>query len=172
MSMLVNITQAEIRGAAKELDGKVLTRPLRSLTDGISLIYVVDVEIGEGKILRNVPIARANRELIYAETGAAVRLRRTESGGYEVVGFSKKAPGKYMAIPVSISPIQFGHAGSLPGSLPAIPVIEVSVGEPIDRTVTGRVLTYSELSALGTYGVTPYGAIGIYQGSELQEIKA
>lgn len=181
MSILVNITQAEIRDAQKELNGRVLTRPSQLLTDGISLIYVVDVEIGEGKVLKNVPVARANRELIYADVGSAVRLRRTDSGGYEVVGFSKEVPGTYIRVPVTIAPFRFGDAGTLSGSAPGsiitplppiVAPIQIVIGDPVDATVTSRLLTYSELSSLGSYGTIPYGAVGIFEGGVLQEITA
>lgn len=173
MSILVNITQAEIRNAEKELDGKVLTRPKQLLTDGVSLIYVVDVEIGQGSILRNVPIARANREMVYAEVNAAVRLRRSESGGYEIIGFSKQLPGTYIRVPVTLPVFSFGDAGVITGTPPQLsPPGQVIIGTPIDKTKTGRALTYEELSTLGTYGSTPYGAVGIFIGGVLQEIKA
>jgi hypothetical protein len=153
MSLLTYITQAEIRNAARELDGKVLTRPSLLVSDGLAMLYAVDVDIGQKEPLRNVPIARANRELLYAEVGAAVRLRRTESGRYEVSGFSQEQPGTYIRIPVTLSTFVLG---------------------PIeDESVTGRPLTYEELATLGAgYGFCPYGAVGIFKGGVLQEIRA
>lgn len=152
MSILTYLTQAEIRKAADELDGKILTRPALLVTDGLSMIYAVDVDIGQENPLRNVPIARANRDLLYAETGAAVRLRRTESGRYEVSGFSQEAPGTYIRIPVHLETFVLGPA--------------------VDVTLTGRPLTYGELATIGGgYGVCPYGAIGIFRGGILQEIR-
>lgn len=153
MSMLTYITQAEIRNAAKELDGKVLTRPALLVTDGLAMVYAVDVDIGQKDPLRNVPIARGNRDLLYAEVGAAVRLRRTESGRYEVSGFSKEAPGTYIRIPVTLTTFVLGPAE--------------------DESITGRPLTYEELHTIGAgYGFCPYGAIGIFKGGVLQEIRA
>lgn len=153
MSILTHLTQAEIRSAAKELDGKVLTRPSLLVSDGLAMVYAVDVDIGQKDPLRNVPIARANRELLYAEVGAAVRLRRTESGRYEVAGFSQEQPGTYIRIPVTLSGFVLG------------PVENVSL--------TGRPLTYEELQTIGAgYGFCPYGAIGIFKGDVLQEIRA
>lgn len=153
MSLLTYITQAEIRNAAKELDGKTLTRPALLVSDGLAMLYAVDVDIGQKEPLRNVPIARANRDLLYAEVGAAVRLRRTESGRYEVSGFSKEAPGTYIRVPVILATFVLGSAA--------------------DETITGRALTYDELHTLGPgYGYCPYGAIGIFKGGVLQEIKA
>jgi hypothetical protein len=153
MSLLTYITQAEIRNAARELDGKVLTRPSLLVSDGLAMLYAVDVGIGQKAPLRNVPIARGNRDLLYAEVGAAVRLRRTESGRYEVSGFSQEQPGTYIRIPVTLSTFVLG---------------------PIeDESVTGRPLTYEELVTLGAgYGFCPYGAVGIFRGGVLQEIRA
>lgn len=153
MSLLTYITQAEIRNAAKELDGKVLTRPALLVSDGLAMIYAVDVDIGQKDPLRNVPIARGNRDLLYAEVGAAVRLRRTESGRYEVVGFSKEAPGTYIRLPVHLATFVLGPA--------------------TDETLTGRPLTLGELATIGGgFGMCPFGAIGIFKGGVLQEIRA
>lgn len=153
MSILTYITQAEIRAAAEELDGKILTRPALLVTDGLSMLYAVDVDIGQESPLRNVPIARANRDLLYAEVGAAVRLRRSESGRYEVSGFSQEAPGTFIRIPVSLTTFVLGPAS--------------------DETLSARPLTYVELGTIGGgYGVCPYGAIGIFKGGILQEIRA
>lgn len=176
MSILVNITQAEIRDAAKEIDGKVLTRPALLVSDGTALIYAVDVDIGQKHPLKNVPIARANRNLAYAEVGAAVRLRRSESGRYEVVGFSKEQPGTYIRVPVSIPFLPFGNAGVPTGIDPATEPSTtlgggIVLGTPVDNTLTGRPLTYEELSVYGVYGMIPYGAIGIFKGGVLQEIR-
>lgn len=90
MSLLTNITQAQIDASQTELDGKIPTRPALLVTDGIALVYAVDVDIGEsGRVLKNVPLARANRDLLYAEAGVACRLRRSANGKFEVVGFSE-----------------------------------------------------------------------------------
>lgn len=153
MSILTYIIQADIANAATELDGKVLTRPSLEVSDGLAMLYAVDVDIGQKEPLRNVPIARANRDLLYAEVGAAVRLRRTASGRYEVSGFSQSQPGTRTRIQVSLS--------------------SFALGAVIDQTILGRPLTYEELHTIGAgYGFCPYGAIGIFKGGVLQEIKA
>ncbi|SFM12844.1 hypothetical protein [Nitrosomonas communis] len=175
MSTLTYITQAEIKNAAKELDGKVLTRPALLVTDGLAMLYAVDVDIGQINPLKNVPIARANRNLLYAEVGAAVRLRRSESGRYEVVGFSQEQPGSFFRIPVTFPSFTFGNAGIITGINPAsTPSVFQSggivIGTPIDNSLVGRPLTYEEFSQLGIYGLTPYGATGIFKGGVLQEI--
>ncbi|SFL93528.1 hypothetical protein [Nitrosomonas communis] len=175
MSMLTYITQAEIKNAAKELDGKVLTRPALLVTDGLAMIYAVDVDIGQNYPLKNVPIARANRNLLYAEVGAAVRLRRSESGHYEVIGFSQEQPGSFFRVPITLPSFTFGNAGIITGANPALPpsplpTSSIVIGEPQDNTLVGRPLTYAELAMLGTYGLTPYGATGIFKGGVLQEI--
>lgn len=170
MSTLTWLTEAVVRDGRSELDGKVLTRPALLVTDGVSVIYAVDVDIGIvdttgydqaldlenatrlGSILRNVPIARGNDALIYADVGAAVRLRRTASGRYEVVGFSQQMPGKNIRIPVDLADYTFGD-------------IE-------DRTTTSRPLTLEELQIYGVFGDIPFGAIAIFRGSVLIRITA
>jgi hypothetical protein len=152
MTILTYLTQAQIQDAATELDGKVLTRPALLVTDGTSLIYAVDVDVGLGAPLKNVPIARGNRELLYADAGNACRLRRSASGQYEVVGFSKELPGSYMRVCV--------HVG------------DGVLGPVTDNTISAEVVTLGELADFGAgFGSTPLEAVAIYQGSTLLELR-
>lgn len=151
MSILTYLTRAEIRAAAAEIDGKTLTRPALLASDGSALTYCVDVDIGYEYPLRNVPLAAGNRELVYAEVGAAVRLRRSPSGRYEVVGFSKREPGTYTRIPVDVA------AGTF--------------GTPVAVGLSSRLLGYGELATFGGYGLVPYGAIAVFKGETLLEIR-
>lgn len=171
MTTLTWLTSAVMRDEKAEIDGRVLTRPALLVTDGAAIVYAVDVDIGitdttgydqaqdllnakiTGTVLRNVPIARGNDALIYAEVGAAVRLRRSASGRYEVVGFSLQIPGKNIRIPVNLDDMTFG---------------------PIeDRTLTSRAFTLEELASFGGgFGVVPFGAYGLFRGSTLIEIRA
>ena len=99
MPIFADLTQNIITETATQINGKVLSRPSLLTTDGTNVVYVVDVDIGlqppagfdslgnpittEGTgldaILRNVQIARGNRDLIYAEAGSAVTIRRRSS---------------------------------------------------------------------------------------------
>lgn len=101
--------------------------------------------------LRNVSLARANVDLIYAEVGNPCRLRRTTNGRWEVVGFSKEMPGTYTRFAVNLADLSFG------------PVEDLSVD--------ARPLTYAELASFGGYGTVPYGAVGVFIGGVLQEIR-
>lgn len=147
----VNIANRAAADAKNECDGKALTRPALLITDGDGLTYAVDVDIGEKEPLRNVPLARANVDLTYIDAGNPIRLRRTANGFWTVVGFSKELPGSYVRFPVSLTTFEFG-------------VVE-------DLSLDARPLTYDELSTLGTYGFTSYGAVGIFRGGVLQEIR-
>ncbi len=152
MSLLTYVTNAAIRDAAVELDGKILTRPALLVSDGLNLVYAVDVDIGQSAPLKNVPIARGNRDLLYAEVGNAARLRRSLSGQYEVIGFTKELPGTYTRVEVCIDD----------GILGAIE----------DRTIEGRIVTLGELADFGAgFGSTPLEAVAIYQGSTLLELR-
>lgn len=158
MSILTYLTQTQIDSNKNELDGKVLTRPGLLVTDGINVIYACDVDVGltvrKGEsdtkeyYLRNVPIARGNRDLIYAEVGAAVRLRRTAGGQFEIVGFSQEMPGTYKRIGVDLDAFEIGQ-------------IE-------DVTMSSIAIPYEQL----TYGSTPYGSVAVYRGSTLIKVTA
>jgi hypothetical protein len=163
LSILTYLTRAEIRDAEDEIDGKVLTRPALLITDGENLIYAVDVDINQKVLdrdapeqaqlepLRNVPLARGNFDLLYADAGNAVRLRRSASGQYEVVGFSKEMPGKYKRVAVNLT--------------------DLTLGPIVDLSLTARPLTYGELATFGGYGTVPYGVVAIFRGGTLLELR-
>jgi hypothetical protein len=153
MNSLNALIDLSIAKLDDELDGKVLTRPALLLTDGENLVYAVDVDISAGgEPLKNVPLARANKDLLYADVGNPCRLRRTDAGRWEVIGFSKEMPGTYIRFPVSLVDLSFGPVENL--------------------TLDSRGLTYAELITYGGYGLVPYGAIGIFKGGILQEISS
>lgn len=154
LSNVLRVANKAVTAAANEINGKILTRPALLVTDGDARVYCVDVDIGldsEAGALRNVPLARANRELVYADVGNVCRLRRTSSGQWEVVGFSKEGPGTHVRFPVSLTDFTFG------------PIEDVGF--------QARPLTYEELATMGGYGTVPYGAVAIFKGGVLQEIR-
>lgn len=152
------VIEANIRDAAPTLTGKVLTKPALLLTDGTSLMYCCDVDIGypsdifgNPQYLRNVPIAENNKDLYYTDVGMAVTLTRTPSGQYRITGLSVEQPGTYIRYPVDLSTSTFGT--------------------PVDSTLGSRVLTFGELALYGGgFGIVPLGAIGMFQGSTLIRI--
>lgn len=170
MTVLTWLIDAQQRDAQQELDGRVLTRPGLTVTDGLSTTYACDVDIGItnqqgndqsanllnvgalGSVLHEVPIARGNMDVVYADVGAAVRLRRSASGRYEIIGFSKQMPGTYIRVPVNLDDFTFG-------------ALE-------DLSITSRPLTYAELAEFGGYGAAAYGSIAIFQGSTLIKVTA
>lgn len=170
MPILTYLTEAVVRDSVKELDGKTLNRPRLRASDGTSFVWCVDIDIGQKKLdpntadevvapLRNVPIATGNQELLYADAGAAVRLRRSGSGRWEVVGFSKRKPGTYRRIGVRIP-------------FPGIEAVEYELEEEEEIGLEARALTYGELASFGGYGNVPYGAVALFQGDTLIEINS
>ena len=166
---LTYLVRAEIDQSQRELDGTTLTRPTLLITDGVALTYGVDVDVGVKVIdnntgdevvapLRNVPIAAANKDLIYTDIGSAVRLRRSDSGRWEVIGFSKRRVGSYTRVGVTIPE---------PGFDP-IPYV---ISTPVPIGLSARAVTYGELATLGGYGVVPYGATAIFSGTTLLELR-
>jgi hypothetical protein len=163
MPILTNIIQAQISSHTTRIEGKILTRPELLYGDATQLTYAADVDIGQtGRDpntgeeavlpLKNIPIAPGNRDLIYADVGAAITLERSASGRYEIIGFAKRAPGTYTRVCVDLATGALGP--------------QESIG------LSSRPLTYEELSTLGAgYGTTPYGAIGLFRGATLLEIK-
>jgi hypothetical protein len=151
-NILTYLTQADIRDAEPEIQGKTLTRPALLVTDGSSVVYACDVDIGRDAPLRNVPVASGNNQLLYAEAGAAVILRKTASGQFTMVGFAKEMPGTYIRIPVTISTGAFGPTQNI--------------------SITSRPLTLGELASYGGFGFVPLGSIATFQGGVLIGIQS
>ena len=169
MNVTTNIAIAVVAANVRELDGKAVTRPTLAVSGSApGSTYVIDVDIGQTRvdpntaevvpaILVNVPVANGDQSVLYVEIGAPVRLRRSTSGDFEVVGFSKRAPGRYTRLPVLI-----GEPGEHP--------ISVQEYAPTDITISTRRLAYEELTTYGGYGKVPYGAIGKFQAGNLVEV--
>lgn len=144
------------REAYQVLEGEVLTRPALAASDGAGVTYSVDIRIiGHDDTLDNVPISPANRELQYVDIGAAVTLQRSVTGRFEVVGFSKRKPGRRVHVMVNLEDRCQNYV----------------LGEVVDDTVSVRRLTYLELSTLGGgFGIAPYGAYARFRGEDLEEV--
>jgi|GEM_PF-5134252 len=163
------IARRKITDAKDEIDGKTLGKPALLVSDGLNSTYGVDVDIGVKKIdtntadevvvpLRNVPIAAGNNELIYADAGAPVRLRRSVTGQWEIIGFAKRFPGTYTRVPVHIP-------------APTLGPLPYTSGDPTPIGLRAYRIPYGELSDFGAYGSVPYGAIAIYRGDTLIEVR-
>lgn len=170
MSLLTYLTTAAVRDGATELDGKTLSRPALRVSDGVNLTYCVDVDIGEKAFdpntgdeitapLRNVALASGVQELVYADVGAAVRVRRSVSGLWEVIGFSKRAPGTYTRVPVALA-------------RPSIGMPSYTVGTPVSIGLSARMLTYGELATYGGYGNVAYGTQILLRGDTVIELRS
>jgi len=158
MSMLTYLVEAEIRDNVRTLVGKTLSRPQLLLTDGVNLTYAVDVDIGEKDRLLNIPLAANNLELRYAEVGSAVTLTRSATGRWEVTGFAKRMPGTYTRVPVQVPECGYG-------------IPHYTIGTPFTLGWSIRAIPYGDFVEYGGYGVIPYGAVAVYQGDDLREIR-
>jgi hypothetical protein len=116
-------------------------------------------------VMRNVTIARGNQELIYADIGTAVELTKTQSGKWEVTGFSIERPGTYILIPVSIPELTFGPIEFPPPITPPI-----TIHPPFNGSVETRQLTFGELGEYEPFGALPFGASAIFVGGRLAGI--
>lgn len=100
--------------------------------------------------LHNVVISRNNKDLIYADVGSPVICERSESGQWQITGFSIERPGTYLLYPVDLG--------------------EMSIGPVIDMTIETRLLTLAEMGEEAEFGSLPFGASAIFQGGELLRI--
>lgn len=171
MSILTNLIDAKIDTSQKTFDAKTLTRPALRVSDGINKTYAVDLDVGQTNPMRNVPIANGAQNLIYADVGAAVTVTKSASGWYEVTGYSKRMPGNFVQVGVSIPKFDFNPMVRYGSPQPPAATGGVVVGTPAPVGVTSRVLAYDELATYGGYGVVPYGAVAIFSGGTLVEIR-
>lgn len=101
-------------------------------------------------VLHNVVIARNNADLIYAAIGSPVTLTRSQSGQWEITGFSVEQPGTYTMIPVDLG--------------------DMTIGTVIDLSLDARLLYLGEIGTLRPFGEIPLGSSGIFSGGELVQI--
>jgi hypothetical protein len=160
MSVLVNLIDEVSKDNETTLIGRTVSRPSLFVGDEAgNTIYVVDVDVGDGggELMRDVAIASGNNEVRYADVSTPVELKKI-AGHWQVVGFAKTMPGTYNRVPVTVPSFTFG-----------LPTYSTGVVETVSFVV--RPLTYGELAEFGTYGnVTPYGALGKFQGTALIEV--
>ncbi|MCL4504174.1 MAG: hypothetical protein M1438_20305 [Deltaproteobacteria bacterium] len=136
----------EIASADSDLVGKIASEFYQIEDASGNWAYACDVDLGadttNNNVLRNVPVAQNNRDLLYAEIGKPVSLRRCNTGGYEIVGLAKHTIGDTHIIYVNLTD-KFGEI----------------TGNQTKGTKT-RQLNYEELALYGGYGILPYGVYG------------
>ena len=100
--------------------------------------------------LHNVPIAKNNLDLVYADVGSPVICERDATGQWQIIGFSMERPGTHTLYPVDLG--------------------DMTLGTVIDLTVDTRLLTLAEMGEMRPFGVLPFGASAIFEGGELVSI--
>ena len=111
-------------------------------------VWACDVDLGDEQVIRCVPVAANNRELIYAEQGRAVTLSRLNNGKWVITGLAKSRNSTVHYIYMSFMDDTYTILGK---SL---------------RGFVIRPLTYGELGTLVAppgYGTLPYGVQGKFK---------
>jgi hypothetical protein len=111
-------------------------------------VWACDVDLGDEQVIRCVPVAANNRELIYAEQGRAVTLSRLNNGKWVITGLAKSLNSTVHYIYMSFTDDTYTILGK---SL---------------RGFVIRPLTYGELGTLVPppgYGTLPYGVQGKFK---------
>lgn len=149
----INLTYCcDVQIGANDVTGRINQIKYLLGVPGASHYNPLNDPLTTSNILRNVPIARANYDLIYADIGNAVILTRSASGQWEVTGFAQERPGTVTLVPVDLGTLTIG---------------------PIeDLSVTSRMLMLGELKDYGGgFGVIPLGAIAVFVGGVFKEIR-
>ncbi|MBM4286887.1 MAG: hypothetical protein FJ135_01845 [Deltaproteobacteria bacterium] len=111
-------------------------------------MWACDVDLGDEEVLRCVPVASNNRELIYAEQGRSVTLSRLNNGKWVITGLAKSLKSTVHYIYLSFTEDLY------------------RVTQKLLKGYYIRPLTYGELGTLVPpygYGVLPYGAQGKFK---------
>lgn len=135
-----------IEDSRSQMTGTIVS-PFYQYSDyGGHWVWACDVDLGENLgVLRCVPVAANNRELIYAEQGRAVTLSRLNNGKWVITGLAKSLNSTVHYIFMSFTDDTY---------------------QILRKQLRGyiiRPLTYGELGTLVApygYGVLPYGAQG------------
>jgi hypothetical protein len=133
--------------ASGDLVGTIASPWYQLYDDQNRFTWACDVDIGQPEVLKGVPVSTNNRDIIYAEVGKPVALKKMPSGSYAIAGLAKSIVGNTHIIYVSF---------------------EESLGTVVGEETQGytiRPLTYPELDTYGGYGVVPYGAYGRFDAN-------
>jgi len=106
---------------------------------------VVDVDIGVGKILRDVPVKSSGRDHFYAQIGLPVTLRRTARGRVEVIG-----PGERVAGINSKILYTFGNTGG------GTPILSGFTTELVPFSYYATLAAGATLGVIFNNGTTPF----------------
>ncbi len=127
--------------------GTIVSPFYQFYADGDNYMWACDVDIGEPEVLKSVPVASNNKDIIYAQQGKSVALKRMNDGRWCITGLAKTCRG-------------LGH------------VIYMNFADDLATVVgdewTGHIirrLTYGELGEFGGYGVLPYGTQGRFSAA-------
>jgi hypothetical protein len=141
---LRSIVDVALTGKEKTKIGYIASPFYQYFDTAGNWVWACDVDIGEKEVLRCVPVASNNREIIYAEEGKSVTLTRLGQGKWVITGLAKTKPSTVHYIYVTFEEDLF----------------RISRKELKGWYI--RALTYGELGGLGGtgYGLLPYGARG------------
>ena len=137
-----------IQDQKSEMKGNIAS-PFYQYQDAAgSWVWACDVDLGGGEensVLRSVPVASNNRDVVYAEQGKGVSLSRMGSGKWAITGLSKTLNSTVRMTVVSFED----------------DVFQISSSRMVGNII--RPLSYGELGTLIApygYGVLPYGMQG------------
>ena len=138
-----------IEDQKSEMKGKIASPFYQQLDISGNWVWACDIELGGGgpfSVLRSVPIASNNLDVIYAEQGKGVSLSRMGSAKWSISGLSKTITDTVHTMYLTFSDETYEITGDL---------MEGDVIRP---------LSYGELGTLLSdppgYGILPYGAQG------------
>jgi len=136
-----------IQDQKSEMKGNIASPFYQYQDTAGSWVWACDVDLGGGEdnILRSVPVASNNRDVVYAEQGKGVSLSRMGSGKWAITGLSKTLNST-----VRMTLVTFEDD-----------VFQISSSRMVGNII--RALSYGELGTLIApygYGVLPYGMQG------------
>jgi hypothetical protein len=136
------IIDLAIQSAQTALHGTIASEFFEYSDNSGGWCWACDVDIGNEEVLRSVPVATNNRDIIYAEVGKGVNLSKLNNGKWIITGLSKSVNSTTHYIFVTFLDDMY------------------AISRKELRGFYTRLLTYEELGTMitpGGYGMLPYG---------------
>lgn len=154
-NVLRELLTQRVKANRIQLNGEIISSfRLLQLGTNTTLMPVADVRIS-GDIIRDIPAAANNKELLEAQPGTPVTLTKSDSGRIEITGLSKRAFGDIYTYKLKI-----------PRTIPLTSANPVTVPPTLISVVVSgfilRKITLGELETVSGFGITQLEGTGVF----------
>lgn len=182
MGVLTDLAEARVKKGVRRLFGKVLTRPALLVSDGVSLTYACDIDIGITDPSGTIDQLQDSLGGLPGQDDWTLEESRTINNILRNVVIARNNADLIYADVGAAVVVERTHNGhwqvtgfsiEQPGTYTLVPVSigNNTIGTIVDLTIEGRLLTLGELGTFAPFGTLPFGATGIFIGDQLRDIR-